>query len=51
MDDPNGDGPEDNANTELPLVEGQPLLDGWEELIDEASRLPFYFHDTKNVTT
>ena len=51
MDDPNGDRPEDNVNTELPPVEGQPLLDRWEELIDEASSLPFYFNDTKNVMT
>ena len=51
VDEPNGDRPEDNANTELPPVEGQTLLDGWEELIDEAFRLPFYFDDTKTVTT
>ena len=51
VDDPNSDGPEDNTNTELPPVEGEPLLDRWEELIDEASRLSYYFHDTENVTT
>ena len=51
MDDPNGDGPEYNANTKLPPVEGQPLLDGWEELIDDPSGLSYYFNDTKDETT
>ena len=30
---------------------GQPLLDGWEELIDEAYGLLYYFNDTTNETT
>ena len=51
MDDPNGDGPKDNANTKLPPVEGQPLLDGWVDLIDESYGLSYYFNDNKNELT
>ena len=34
--------------THIISVDEQPLLDGWEELIDEASRSSYYFDDTTN---
>ena len=41
-----------DATTKLEVpVEGQPLLEGWEELIDEATGLSYYFSDTTNFTT
>ena len=46
------DGGNVDATTKLEVpVEGQPLLDGWEELIDEASGPSYYLNDTANETT
>ena len=46
------DGGNVDATTNLEvLVEAQPLLDGWEELIDEANWLSYYFNDTTNEMT
>ena len=41
------DGGNVDAITKLKVpVEGQPLLEGWGEMIDEASGWSYYFNDT-----